>query len=235
MKIICLGDSITRGQFSYNWVKDLSIAFRDYSFINEGMNGALAYNRLKRVEGIQKHKPDVVFILLGTNDILSITSKTNTRRYMRNARLPEVPTKDWFVKNLETIISAIQPTNTKIALITIPLLGEEIGHFANKLVREYNQAIISLQEKYSCDLIDLHSSMVDYLEENPPKKPIPFDLSLNLIFKAILKRIFFFYSWNRISRSFGLTLTTDTIHLNDTSGQMLAELTREYIRALGNR
>lgn len=232
MRIACFGDSLTRGQFSFNWVAKLSNVFKNYTFINLGVNGELAYHLLNRIGKVKKCNPDIIFILVGTNDIFSITSKANTKRYIRNAKLPQVPTKDWYEKNLEQIIAELRKTKAKIILITIPPLGEDTNHFANQWVIEYNKIVMQLAKKYSCDILDFYEKMVNYLKENPSKKVVPLNLGLEFIIKAILKRKLLFKSWNNISKSFGLTLTTDTIHLNKTSGNMLTELTSEYLNKL---
>jgi acyl-CoA thioesterase I len=229
MKIVCFGDSITRGQFSYNWVKRLSSEFKDYTFINLGANGELAYHLLQRVDQVKKHNPDIIFILIGTNDIYSITTEANTKRYVKNAKLPQEPSKDWYVENLDQILLELSNTKTKIVLITIPPLGEDINHFANQWVREYNAEIMLLMKKHSCEIIDLYEMLINYLEENPPERTVPLKLNLEWVIKAILKRYLLFYSWNRISKSVGLNLTTDTIHLNTTSGLILTDLIRKYL------
>jgi acyl-CoA thioesterase I len=229
MKIVCFGDSITRGQFSFNWVKRLSNEFTNHTFINSGINGELTYHLLQRVDDVKNQYPDLIFILVGTNDIYSITSETTTKRYVKNAKLPQVPSKDWFVKNLNQILLELSTMKSKIVLITIPPLGEDLNHFANQWVRDYNREIAQLKEKYLCDTIDLHEKMVNYLKENHPGEAVQLKLSLDLVIKAIFKKIFLFYSWDKISKSFGLTLTTDTIHLNETSGLMLTDLIRNYL------
>ena len=47
----CVGNSITHGQVSYNYVNILSERLSDnsYQFVNAGINGNLAYNVVKRL------------------------------------------------------------------------------------------------------------------------------------------------------------------------------------------
>jgi lysophospholipase L1-like esterase len=66
--VICLGDSITKGMVSYDWVRELSRKMPEFRFLNHGINGDLAYNVLKRLEPVIAAKPDVVVIL--PNDAL---------------------------------------------------------------------------------------------------------------------------------------------------------------------
>ena len=68
--VVCVGNSITHGQVSYNYVNILSERLSDngYQFVNAGINGNLAYNVVKRLGKIIECDPDYVTLLIGTND-----------------------------------------------------------------------------------------------------------------------------------------------------------------------
>ncbi len=232
IKIACLGDSITKGRFSYNWIKQLSNEFKEKSihFFNFGKDGELAFNALQRIDDVINIQPEYVFILLGTNDINAIMCEANTKRYMRGEKLPQRPNIEWYLENIEKITTLLKSkTKAKIVLISIPILGEDLKNIANKTVDKYNEKIkeYSLQNKIA--YIDLYQKMFSFLLENSVKNVRPLSLGLGLIFKAFLRRYILFQDWNTISQKHQLLLTTDFIHLNTTSGKMLAEMVKNHI------
>lgn len=233
IKIACLGDSITKGRFSYNWVKQLSneLLEKNMRFFNFGVDGELAYNALQRIDEVIKIQPHYVFILLGTNDINAIMCEANTKRYIRGEKLPQRPNLEWYLENMEKIVNLLKAkTNAKIIIISIPILGEDLNHFANKTVQKYNENLqkFCLQNKFS--YINLHKKMIDFLLENPTKSPVPLQMGLAIIFKAFFRKYLLLQDWNTISKKYNLQLTTDTIHLNTTSGKILASLVKENIQ-----
>jgi lysophospholipase L1-like esterase len=69
--VVLLGDSITAGVMSANFVDQLTVRMGHdgYQFINAGINGDAAYNLLQRLVPIIDAKPDAVAIMVGTNDL----------------------------------------------------------------------------------------------------------------------------------------------------------------------
>ncbi len=230
MKIVCFGDSITQGQVSYNWVKELQRSRKADTIYNKGVNGELAWHLLQRVDEVIALQPDVVFILVGTNDIFSTLSEALTKRYVRNGKLPQIPDKDWYRKNLTAIVEQLQQkTKAKIALISIPMLGEKLAEKGNEKVRLYNAVVKGIAQEKGCAYLDLYFRMEAYHKNNPPSQNHPIENSISLVVKAVLKRKLLFYPWNKVSKSFGLTLTTDNLHLNETSGQLLLKLVTDWL------
>src|SRR5512146_3284028 len=78
--VVCLGDSITRGQISASFIDQLEqrLAGQGLRFINSGVNGDLAYNVLRRLDDVIEIKPDVVILMIGTNDIVATLRRSNT-------------------------------------------------------------------------------------------------------------------------------------------------------------
>ncbi|AWH85450.1 hypothetical protein HYN59_10125 [Flavobacterium album] len=232
VKVACLGDSITKGTFSYDWIGQLAAAhdLKDYQFINFGKNGELAYNTLLRVDEVIALRPDYIIILIGTNDVNAVMTHANTKRYKRNLSLPQQPTLEWYAENLEVIVTKLQQyTNAKIALCTLPVLGEDLTHESNAMVAKYNAVIERISNEYETELLDLNGKMTGYLMQNPPSQPVPFQKGLGLLAKAAIRRVLLREDWNNISERYGLALTTDTIHLNETSGRMLADMAMHFV------
>lgn len=230
--IACLGDSITKGRVSFNWIKRLQkiLGADKYAIHNFGVDGDLTFNALLRLESLLKIKPDHVIILLGTNDVRATLSTVLSEDYIKQKKLPKTPNIDWFRINFEKIIGSIQQSlSSKIGVLSIPILGENLISKSNVEVNFYNSLIHELSKNKGFEYIPLNEKLTDYLRENLPQSPMDAVMDTELALKAVMKRYLLMRSWNRISRDFGLKLTTDTIHLNQTSGEILVNLLIDFI------
>lgn len=231
--IACLGDSLTQGNVSYNWVKELAQELQPRNniiFKNFGNNGHLAYNALQRIDAVIKCQPDFVIVLLGTNDVSALRNEVNMQRYMQWFKLPKRPDKEWFVENMEAIIKQLQQNTTaKIHLVTLPPLGENLNDKANQFIKEYNDEIRQIAQKYHLSLLDLNQKMQDYLRKNPPVNPKSVPEELGVMLKAILSHYFLFQNWDKIAQKNGYTLFTDGVHFSSLGGEILMDLVRKAI------
>ena len=135
--VACAGDSISRGAVSANYVEMLERRFAadGYEFVNAGVNGQLAYNLLQRMDDVVACRPDVVTVLIGTNDVNATFSQAWEDSYRKEQKLPEKPTLAWYRLNVERIIDRLQAeTDAKIALLDLPMLGEDLASDMNRRV-----------------------------------------------------------------------------------------------------
>ncbi|MBT4091678.1 MAG: hypothetical protein HOE30_24600 [Deltaproteobacteria bacterium] len=88
--VVCIGDSLTMGNVSYNYVNELAQRFSqdDYGFVNAGFNSELTHNTLQRLDDIIRINPQFVTILIGTNDVLATLCEKCSEKYMKNMKLP---------------------------------------------------------------------------------------------------------------------------------------------------
>ena len=229
MKIACLGDSLTEGKISYNWVHQIQEELGgNYEFRNFGVHGELAYNALQRLDDIHAYQPDMVLVFLGINDAIACSSEANTKRYMQEQKLPERPSLESFSTHLSSILEDFQ--NYQVALINIPSLGDDLTHPANDLVRERRTVIQQITAARNIAVLDIHSQMCDYLSQNSPEKLVTFRTDLRLMILTMARIEKMGRNWNAISQKYGLVLTTDTIHLNETSGRILVDLVKNFLK-----
>jgi acyl-CoA thioesterase-1 len=83
MKIVCIGDSFTRG-FGVNkkesWFRQLSESFNQHTFINKGINGDTSGGMLARFErDVISQKPKYVLIIGGVNDFICSASVSSVQ------------------------------------------------------------------------------------------------------------------------------------------------------------
>src|SRR5690348_361926 len=101
-RVVCLGDSITRGQLSVDYVAMLSNrqSLAPFVFTNAGANGELTENVLRRLDKVIELHPDLITVLIGSNDANASMSEKNSGRTARINKLTARPTIEGFGDNV---------------------------------------------------------------------------------------------------------------------------------------
>jgi len=234
--VVCFGSSLTAGRVSFNYVELLRSrpGLAEYRLVNRGVDGDLAWNGLQRLGDVISERPDAVSILIGTNDVNATLTERNLLRYRAFNHLPVDPTIEWYEENLRAIVTRLKAeAGARVALLTLAVIGEDLGHEANRKIIQYNEVIrrVARDEKTAC--LPLHERMITYLREHeadraglPP--PLAYRDGLINIGNAIALHANGL-SWDDISRRNGLLLTTDCLHLNSIGGGMIADLIENWL------
>jgi lysophospholipase L1-like esterase len=226
--VACLGDSITHGIISTNYVEMLQKEYNGkYIFINSGINGNLAYNLKIRLErDCIDFKPDYIVIFIGTNDVNSRRDRKTMKRYIKQQKLPQEPDKTFFEKNLyEIIMSLNKNTKARIAVMSIPLIGEELDSGINKAVDEYNMIIKSVCGEFKLDYLPLNEVQRTYLSGIENRQPSAYTKKNILkIFYLMLKK-----SFDEIAEYNGYHLTYDGLHATGRGAEIIKELVSEFL------
>jgi acyl-CoA thioesterase-1 len=228
--IVCAGDSITHGLMSANYVRLLDRRFRnwDCTVVNAGVGGDLAYNLLKRLDAVVACEPDVVTVLIGTNDVAAHVSDAWRDEYLRRQDLPQEPTLRWYEATLEEILERLQSeTTAHIACLDLPMLGEDLDSLHNQRVCSYNDAIRRVCDRKGVPVLPLHERLTASRTEvhHAPQ----FDGSKRLMVRALLQRVVLRRSYDAISASHGFELLTDHVHLNDSAATIVADVIERYV------
>jgi lysophospholipase L1-like esterase len=230
-----IGDSITHGKICENYTLIVSARLDsdEYSCINAGINGDLTFNVLDRIKDIIQCKPDFITVLLGTNDTNGSVSIKAVKRYEKNKGVPSNPQfwkEERFKDDLGNIILELkQKTKAKIAVISIPPLGERPETTPFKQAVCYSNVIREVAKEHNISYLPLNETMVTYLEQNPTESSIPFEKNEITTIKAVFRHYILRKSWGRISKNNGFQLLTDHIHPNTIGATMLADLIEEFI------
>jgi acyl-CoA thioesterase I len=228
--IVCAGDSITRGVVSANYVEMLEWQFAadGCEFVNAGVNGDLAYNLLQRTDDVVACRPDVVTVLIGTNDVNATFSQAWEDSYRKEQKLPEKPTLAWYRLNVERIIDRLQAeTDAKIALLDLPMLGEDLASEMNRRVAEYNALLRAIATEKQVTCLTLHARLAALLSQN--HTPPPYEGKKGPVIRAWIRHFMQRKSWDAVSADHGLELLTDHIHLNDKAAAVVAALIGDYL------
>lgn len=230
--VACIGDSLTHGNVGQSWVDYLRLEFKDTIFLNEGINANTSWQVLQRLEPILKCKPDVIILMIGTNDALGSFDVNSGLRYKRNNKLPEVPSFDKYKEYLPKIIERLS-VSPKVAICTLPPIGENKESKVNQHVNQFNDFIKIVAKEKNINLLQVSDSLwsdidsrtypseIDY---NPKSIPL-----LRRIFGGIFHHYLFKKSWNDIAESKGQWILFDQIHLNERGANIVFNLVKSFI------
>ncbi len=230
--VACIGDSLTHGNVGQSWVDYLRLEFKDTIFLNEGINANTSWQVLQRLEPILECKPDVVILMIGTNDALGSFDVNSGLRYKRNNKLPEVPTFDKYKEYLPKIIDRLS-VSSKVAICTLPPVGENKESKVNHHVNQFNDFIKIVSKEKNINLLQVSDSLwsdidsrtypseIDY---NPKSIPL-----LRRIFGGLFHHYLFKKSWNDIAEAKGQWILFDQIHLNERGAYIVFNLVKSFI------
>lgn len=225
--LVCFGDSNTHGNVSYNWVNDLSIQLTDYQIFNAGINSDLTYTLLRRIDDVIACKPDFITILIGTNDVNSTMGKVMEKRYQGLGKVNKEisPNFEDFKKNYTEIIHELkQKTNAKIAVMSLPIMGEDLTHEANLRADKYSVFIKQLATNENIIYLPVREKQKDFLLQNPKKIEHVFEETYKLLNYSVIAHYIFGKTWDEITTKHGFQLTPDNLHQNSIAGKMIRDL-----------
>ncbi|MBI2804445.1 MAG: SGNH/GDSL hydrolase family protein [Planctomycetes bacterium] len=157
VKIVTLGDSITRGvrggvkaedTFAYQLQQSLAKENLKTNVVNVGIGGERTDQALNRLGSILKLRPSIVTIMYGTND-------SYVDRGAKDARIsPEA-----FRKNLEKLIADLRKAGVTPILMTEPRWGDKagkngVGEHPNLRLERYVKVCREVAVKTKTPLVD---------------------------------------------------------------------------------
>jgi len=232
--VVCVGNSITHGRVSANYVDLIGERLGDdYQLINAGVNSELSWNVLQRLDEIIDCQPDFITILIGTNDANATLNEKNCKVSIKKMNLPQKPTAEWFRENLVEICQRLKlSTNAKIALLSLPPIGEDQSHVAYQRTADYSRIIKEITSASDISYLPLHEKMTAYLDQNnQPPRLRDADGFRPVMYKGIFKHYILGQSFNEIATANGFQLLTDFLHLNTTGSELIAELIVDFVVA----
>ncbi|TGL64152.1 SGNH/GDSL hydrolase family protein [Leptospira sarikeiensis] len=228
--VVFLGDSITHGTVSYDYVQSLSEdpRLKHFTFVNEGINSRLTYQILEKVDDTIRLNPEHIFILIGTNDAKSALSEEEYTGYNSLWKLPEVPSITSYEKNLRKIVSSLKEnTKAKIHLISLPVLGEVLNSIPLKRSVDYSEIIKKIAEGSNSSYLPLNETLLAELQKHPDRPENIYTRNTVRLYWTIFKHYGFFQSWDQLSEQSNQLFMTDGIHMNSKSGKILEEMIRK--------
>jgi lysophospholipase L1-like esterase len=230
--IACIGDSLTHGNIGQSWVDYLREEFPNDIFLNEGINANTTWQVLQRLEPVFQCKPDLIILMIGTNDALGSFDIDSGLRYKKNNNLPEVPSFEKYKEQLVELIDKIG-LSSKVVLCSFPPIGENKDSLVNQHVKKFNDYIKFVADDKNLSLLPVSDSLwleiksrsyqlkSDY---NPKSFPL-----LRRVFGGIFHHYLLKQSWNDIAKAKGQWILFDQIHLNERGAEIVFKLAKKFI------
>ena len=231
---VCVGDSITHGAVSCNYVDILAgrERLRGYTFVNAGINSELAYNVVQRVDAIVACNPSVITILVGTNDAAASLSSSNQKRYTKQMNLPRLPDRVWYRENLQLLIQKFKKeTHARIAVFSLPPIGEARESVAYKRAQEYSKIVEEVAQTEKITYLPLSERMDEIITKRGMKNTPLYDEDMHLLLKGIVQHYLLGQSYDQIALSNNALFITDTLHLNCVGASLMADMIEEFVMA----
>jgi lysophospholipase L1-like esterase len=232
--VVCLGASMVRGQVSYNFVDLLErhMAGDGFQFINAGTAGDQAYNVLMRLDSVIDYQPDFVVILVGTNDVTATLSPALARISRLTKRFPQAPSAEFYKYNMLRIINMLkEKTSAKIALVSLPVLGEDLESTPNQRTKEYNVLLKEIADEEQVRYLPVYELQEEYLREAQQTGGRPYESGGMLSIKALVRHYLLRQSFDEISRKHHFLLLTDGIHMNSRGATFIADEIESFLRS----
>ena len=233
--IVCLGDSITRGQVSANYIDVLAerLSPLDVRLVNAGVNNDLTDNVLRRVPAAAAENPDIVTVLVGTNDVIASLSYRNALFYILNRRLYRWPVLTEGLRNLAKVVRRLKATtHAAIGVASIPVLGEALNGREMQAVRRYNAGVRQIVEAEGAAYLPVFEHMDAFLRENGRVDGLPYNhQSPRETMKLMARRVLLREDFDEFSAREGYLLLTDSVHLNCKGADLVADAMESFLRA----
>jgi lysophospholipase L1-like esterase len=233
--LVCAGDSITHGNMSYDWVKDLNTELADYQVFNAGVSADLSYTLLNRLDDIIAVKPNHINILIGTNDIVAQTrplKKSDNYIKFKKIEWGTQPSIESYEANLRQIIIRLQKeTTASISLMSIAMIGEDLRHPIAKTVANYNQIVQKIARETGVAYLPVFEDQLFYLKTNQAQSAILFENTDDYVVRSAYLHILFGWSWDQITEQHKHLLTFDNLHFNSVGAGFIKDLLVNHLKA----
>jgi lysophospholipase L1-like esterase len=232
-RLVCLGDSITQGDMGASYVSLLEqrVSPEAWVIFNAGINGDLASNALARLDAVIAAQPAAVTLLIGTNDIHASMSDKNYASYVRLRKTTQPVTFAGYQANVAEIVRRLQQaTPARIALVSLPLMSEDVDHAVNRRGDEYSAYLQALAGQLKVAYLPLREAQKAYLQTTAKKGGQPYENTERLMGMGMLWS-FLGLSWDQIAARIGNQLSIDNLHSNSQAAKMIADQIESFVQA----
>ncbi|KOX24054.1 GDSL-type esterase/lipase family protein [Nocardiopsis sp. NRRL B-16309] len=232
MRIVCAGDSNTRGEYGVGYVPMLGERWDGdgIEVVGEGVDGDTAYDLLRRLDPIIERRPDAVTVLIGSNDVWGSLTEVNGRRLVERKELPEPPTLDGYRLRLGEIVDRLaEETAARIAVLSPPVLGQDLDGPAARAGERFQEVAREVAEARGVTYLPLFERQSRYLRDSGARR-LPLPAGLRERYTSVIRHRLLRQSYDAISAGRGLALTTDFVHQNSHGAAMIADLVDGFVR-----
>jgi lysophospholipase L1-like esterase len=169
---------------------------------------------------------------VGTNDVLSSLDPKLARLSRKFKNIPHEPAPLHFRNNIIRIVQQLkEETGSKIAVASLPVLGENLYSVENKTIALYNAELRKITEDEDVVYLPVHEKQKDFLIKEIEGRGKDCLNSSRKSFTSLLLHYLLFMDLDTISRRNGYLLLTDGIHQNSAGAKVIADEIEDFIRS----
>lgn len=232
LTVVCAGDSITHGNTGADYVAMLDQRHPDWQCFNAGRNADLTDTLLARLDDVIRVSPDVVTVLIGTNDVNATMGTSQLHEYRRINRIGPAVTPDFaqFQANYRQLIHRLKTeTPAHIAVASLPVMGEDLTHEVNRRADQYSAFIKALAEEQQVTYLPVREAMKTYLTQFPAERKHRYEQARLLLTLSVARHYLLGESWDRICARHGNLLTQDMLHFNTAGATIIADEITQFL------
>jgi lysophospholipase L1-like esterase len=124
----------------------------------------------------------------------------------------------------------LSETHAKVAVIEIPILGEDLDSETNKRVNTYNDALRAVAAEQGVNCLPLHDLLVELLP--PDHVPPRYQAKAGPMMKAQFQHHVLHRSWDAAAAGNGLILLSDHTHLGERAAAVVADLVTAFVAVI---
>lgn len=233
--VVCLGDSITRGNLSADWVGSLREQLmgcpktQPTAVLNAGVNMQCIENVKQRISEVIACKPSHVTVLVGTNDLKAELSPVEGLMYRVFGKLPEVPSLEKYESSLREVSEQLRAANIQVALVSPPVLGEDIRCRANQRAAEFAEAVKRVAAEGQCAYLPLFEQTAAQLPKEGGKAYCGLNFFMWCCMLAFDIHVFR-RDLSEVQRERQLGVTVDLVHLGPQAASDLAGMVADFVQ-----
>ena len=221
---IAIGDSLTRGNMSHNYLADARERLGDgHLILNAGINGNKVYHVEQRLDEVIACEPDIVTLMIGTNDAI----------------FPETLDDSWstVTQGLDRVLTRLsEDTDATIALFTLPLLGEDLDQTLNQRAEDVSARLETVALAHGVEVLSLRAAHLARLNNEPPR-PWPLCNSMDDVLEEIkhtrphVVRRGRVVDYDALAAQQGHLLVIDCVHLSRQGAAPVTDLLVDFVEA----
>ncbi len=175
-------------------------------------------------------QPDQVIIMIGTNDVIATVRPFSAAFFFLIKGMHRPVHLGYSMHNLREVIHYLQRhTRAKIALCSIPPLGEGLTSKPMQLVRLYNAALRKVARKEGAAYLPVFERQSAYLASLNGSVGRVYNGSVFLTAEFVLRHLASGESFEQFSARKGFALLTDGVHLNSPAAEMITTEIEKYL------
>lgn len=172
-------------------------------------------------------RPDVVTVMIGTNDVMA-SMDDGWRDSYKKQEPPADPTIEAHRQWLDEIVRRlVSETPARVALIEIPPVGEDLDSAWNQRVDAFSQVARDVAANHGADVLPLNARLQELIRVSSTARP--FDGTVKEIRSSLFQRLVLRRGGDTISSRAARAVLTDNTHLNDRAGGEVAALVRTFV------